>query len=265
MYLIKTPLLLKKLYHNSLVWNKSRTDKTIFLTFDDGPIPIVTPWVLKTLKNFNAKATFFCIGENITKNKEIFLQLKADGHAIGNHTYNHLRGWDTDNNVYIQNYKKCQDLTQTNLFRPPYGRIKHSQIKALSNEIFDVSNESQETRIEMQESSINHQDQLQKLKPPIYSKGQDESIKNQDHLQNLKPLTLNHKPSTLKIIMWDVLSGDFDTKLSPEKCLKNVLKHTQNGSIIVFHDSLKAWDRLKYALPKALEVWQKEGYAFKTL
>ena len=234
MYLIKTPLLLKKLYPNHLIWNKSRKDKSIFLTFDDGPIPIVTPWVLKTLKKFNAKATFFCIGENIEKNQDIFLQLKADGHAIGNHTYNHLKGWRTDNNVYFENFEKCQKLTHTNLFRPPYGRIKKSQIKM----ILDGGKETQESR-----------------------------IKNKDYLQDFQPSTLNLKPSTpnLKIIMWDVLSGDFDFKLSPEKCLKNVLKHTENGSIVVFHDSLKAWERLEYTLPKALEIWSNEGYQFKTL
>ena len=217
MYFVKTPFLLKKLYPSSLVWNKSRNQKVIFLTFDDGPIPIVTPWVLKTLKNFNAKATFFCIGENIAKHPEIFEQLKADGHAVGNHTHNHLKGWLTDDKIYLENFKKCQSLTQTNLFRPPYGRIKFSQIKLLKNQV----------------ANSKHQDDLQR--------------------------------NQISIIMWDVLSGDFDTKLSPEKCLKNVIKHTQNGSIIVFHDSLKAWDRLEYTLPKALAYWIKQGYTFETL
>ena len=217
MYLVKTPFLLKKIYPSSLVWNKPRDRKVIFLTFDDGPIPIVTPWVLKTLKNFNAKATFFCIGENIANHLEIFDHIKAHGHAIGNHTYNHLKGWITDDEIYVENFKKCQSLTQTNLFRPPYGRIKFSQIKLLRNQV----------------TSIKYQDVLQR--------------------------------NQISIIMWDVLSGDFDTNLSPEKCLENVIKHTQNGSIIVFHDSLKAWERLKFALPKALEYWMKQGYIFETL
>jgi peptidoglycan/xylan/chitin deacetylase (PgdA/CDA1 family) len=220
MYLIKTPLLLKKIYPENLLWNKSRADKNIFLTFDDGPIPIVTPWVLKILKNFNAKATFFCIGNNIIKHPEVFEQLKADGHQIGNHTFNHLKGWDTDDQTYLENFLKCQQLTQTNLFRPPYGRIKRSQIKLI---------ETQDTRHKIQD--------------------------NQFQISNLKS----------QIVMWDVLSGDFDIHLSPEKCLKNVLKHTKNGSIIVFHDSLKAKERLEYVLPKALEQWSKEGYEFKTL
>jgi len=217
MYFVKTPFLLKKIYPSSLLWNKSRNQKVIFLTFDDGPIPIVTPWVLKTLKNFNAKATFFCIGENVANHSEIFEQIKADGHAVGNHTNNHLKGWLTDDKIYLENFKKCQSLTQTNLFRPPYGRIKFSQIKLLKNQV----------------AGSNYQDDLQR--------------------------------NQISIIMWDVLSGDFDTKLSPEKCLKNVMKHTQNGSIIVFHDSLKAWDRLEYVLPKALAYWIKQGYTFETL
>jgi peptidoglycan/xylan/chitin deacetylase (PgdA/CDA1 family) len=225
MYLTKTPFLLNKLYPSGLLWNKSRDLKVIFLTFDDGPIPIVTPWVLKTLKNFNAKATFFCIGENITKHPEIFNQLKADGHSIGNHTYNHLKGWITDDKTYYGNWEKCQELTQTNLFRPPYGRIKRSQIKLLANQKSAVRGPKSE-EVQSQFSNLN---------------------------------------SKISIVMWDVLSGDFDTKLSPEKCLKNVLKHTQNGSIVVFHDSLKAYERLEYTLPKALKYWSDKGYSFETL
>lgn len=209
MYLIKTPFILKKLYRPTLVWNKSRTEKAIYLTFDDGPIPIVTPWVLKTLKNFNAKATFFCIGDNIQKHPNVFAQLKADGHQIGNHTFNHLKGWITDDEVYLENFLKCQELTQTHLFRPPYGRIKRSQIKLIENQTL---------------------------------------------------MTIG-----TKIVMWDVLSGDFDENLSPEQCLKNVLKHTENGSIVVFHDSLKAQKRLEYVLPRALEVWTKQGFKFEML
>ncbi|TCD19380.1 polysaccharide deacetylase family protein [Pedobacter psychrodurus] len=205
MYLIKSPLLLKW-YYPSLLWNKSRTEKVIYLTFDDGPIPNVTDFVLKTLKVFNAKATFFCIGENIVKHPEVFERVKNDGHAIGNHTFNHLKGWKTDNETYLQNTIKCQELTQTDLFRPPYGRIKKSQISNLKSQI-----------------------------------------------------------SNLNIVMWDVLSGDFDTKLSPEKCYQNVIKHTENGSIIVFHDSLKAFDRLSYTLPKVLAYFTDKGFTFLTL
>ena len=202
MYLIKTPWLLKKLYPQ-LIWNKSKPNRCIYLTFDDGPIPIVTTHILNILKQYNAKATFFCIGDNVAKHPDIFKQVTDDGHAIGNHTYNHLKGWKTDNKIYLDNFLKADKVLDVPLFRPPYGRIKKQQIR-----------------------------DLQAARPDI------------------------------KIIMWDVLSGDFDINLSPEACLTNVLKHTEAGSIIVFHDSLKAYDRVKYALPRALEVWSKAGYSF---
>ncbi|UEG53994.1 polysaccharide deacetylase family protein [Mucilaginibacter daejeonensis] len=205
MYLIKTPWLLKKLYPQ-LIWNMNRERRVIYLTFDDGPIPVVTPFVLETLKKYNAKATFFCIGDNISKHPDIYQQLIADGHAIGNHTYNHLKGWETDDNTYVQNFQKASDLMLTSLFRPPYGRIKRSQIR-----------------------------QLKALQPD------------------------------LRIIMWDVLSGDFDTTLKPANCLKGVLKYTSNGAIVVFHDSLKAFERLEYVLPRALEEWAKAGFEFAIL
>jgi peptidoglycan-N-acetylglucosamine deacetylase len=205
MYFVRPPFFLKW-YYPDLVWNKTTTEKTVYLTFDDGPIPNVTDFVLNTLKSFNVKATFFCIGDNISKHPQIFDRLKSEGHAIGNHTYNHLKGWKTDDQCYIDNFLKCQDLTQTHLFRPPYGRIKKSQIAALKS-----------------------------------------------------------KNTNLSIVMWDVLSGDFDLSLSPETCYQNVVKHVRNGSIIVFHDSLKAFDRLQYALPKALKYLTENGYQFGTL
>lgn len=225
MYLIKSPLLLKW-YYPSLLWNKSRTEKVIYLTFDDGPIPNVTDFVLKTLKVFNAKATFFCIGDNIVKHPEVFERVKTDGHAIGNHTFNHLKGWKTDDETYLQNTIKCQELTKTELFRPPYGRIRKSQILSLKSKVRSPESISQNPQA-------------------------DSNLKSQI--------------SNLKIVMWDVLSGDFDTKLSPEKCYQNVIKHTENGSIIVFHDSLKAFDRLSYALPKVLAYFTEKGFTFSTL
>src|ERR1700712_5372485 len=123
MHLAKTPLLLKKLYP-ALIWNLDRDSRSIFLTFDDGPIPIVTPFVLNILKQYNAKATFFCIGDNIRKHPAIFEQVKAGGHAIGNHTYNHLKGWETNDHTYLDNFLLADRLINSNLFRPPYGRIK---------------------------------------------------------------------------------------------------------------------------------------------
>ncbi|HEY8999871.1 MAG TPA: polysaccharide deacetylase family protein [Mucilaginibacter sp.] len=205
MYLVKTPWLLKQFYSN-MIWNKSRKRRSIFVTFDDGPIPIVTPYVLNILKQYNAKATFFCIGDNVRKHPDVFEQVKNAGHSIGNHTFNHLKGWKTDNKTYIENFLKADELLHADLFRPPYGRIRKSQAKL-----------------------------IKKTK------------------------------SGTKIIMWDVLSGDFDTELKPETCLEHVLRYTRNGSIIVFHDSLKAYDRLEYVLPRAMEEWSKKGYSFDAI
>jgi len=205
MYLVKTPFLLKKLYPK-LIWHIDNDSRYIYLTFDDGPIPIVTPFVLNILKQYDAKATFFCIGDNVGKHPDIFAQIVNEGHAIGNHTFNHLKGWKTEDKTYLDNFLKADDLLHTNLFRPPYGRIKRAQIKL-----------------------------LQQAKPE------------------------------LKIIMWSILSGDFDIGLRPEDCLDNVLENTGNGDIVVFHDSLKAFDRLKYVLSWAMERWSKEGYVFKSL
>jgi peptidoglycan/xylan/chitin deacetylase (PgdA/CDA1 family) len=163
--------------------------------------------VLNILKEYNAKATFFCIGDNVRKHPDVFEQVKADGHAIGNHTYNHLKGWKTDDKTYLENFLEADKLIDSKLFRPPYGRIKRSQIKLLKQA----------------------------------------------------------KPG-LQLIMWDVLSGDFDPKLSPDKCLENVLKGVKNkSSIVLFHDSLKAFNRMKYALPETMEYWSKEGYTFSSL
>jgi peptidoglycan/xylan/chitin deacetylase (PgdA/CDA1 family) len=202
MYFANSPFWLKWIYP-TLIWHKSRKEKTVFLSFDDGPIPDVTPFVLNTLKSFNAKATFFCIGENVVKHPEIYKQILADGHSVGNHTYNHLKGWDTKNEIYLDNITRCAKLVKSNLFRPPYGRAKKSQLSVLNTQ---------------------------------YS-----------------------------IIMWDVLSGDFDTKISPQKCLQNVIDHTKNGSIIVFHDSIKAFPRLEYALPLALKQLASKGFQFKSI
>jgi peptidoglycan/xylan/chitin deacetylase (PgdA/CDA1 family) len=202
MYLVKTPFWLPWLYPE-LVWHKSRKNKCIHLTFDDGPVPDVTPFVLATLKSSGVKATFFCIGDNVRKHPDIFEQILSDGHRVGNHTHNHLKGWETSDDLYLENVKECADLVHSDLFRPPYGRATKSQYSILNTQ---------------------------------YS-----------------------------VIMWDVLSGDFDTSLRPEKCLQNVIKSAGNGSIVVFHDSIKAFPRLQYTLPRALKWWQEEGYEFGLL
>jgi len=197
MYLANSPTWLQWLYP-SLIWHKSREEKSVYLTFDDGPIPVVTPFVLNTLKTFNAKATFFCIGDNAAKYPEIYQQVLNEGHSVGNHTFNHLKGWNTNKEAYLGNVAKCAELVKSSLFRPPYGRATRSQYSTLINN---------------------------------YS-----------------------------VIMWDVLSGDFDLKITPEKCIENVISNTRNGSIIVFHDSLKAFPRLETALPSVLEHLTSEGY-----
>ncbi|MEJ6982109.1 polysaccharide deacetylase family protein [Pedobacter sp. P351] len=204
MYFVKTPFFLRWMYPG-LVWKKPSAN-SIYITFDDGPIPEVTPFALKALAEHNAKATFFCIGDNVRKHPEIYQEVIKAGHSVGNHTFNHLNGWNTDDEKYLENIDECADYVTSDLFRPPYGKIKKSQIM-----------------------------KLKILRPEI------------------------------KVIMWDVLSGDFDQNVSPEKCLKNLLSTTVPGSIIVFHDSLKAFDRLKYVLPKALDYWSDRGFLFKNL
>ncbi len=205
MYLVKTPWWLRALYP-SLTWRIKSAAKTIYLSFDDGPHETATPFVLEQLRKYNAKATFFCIGKNVAAHPSIYQNILDEGHAIGNHTYNHLNGWKTKNAIYLEDVADASALIKSNLFRPPYGRIRHSQQKQLQ--------------------------------------------------------TINPK---LQTIMWDVLSGDFDTNLPPETCLGYVLYHTKPGSIVVFHDSSKAWERMQYALPKMLEHFVGEGYVFESI
>lgn len=202
MYLVKTPKVIQNLFPN-FTWHIPTQEKTLYLTFDDGPIPEVTPWVLETLARYDAKATFFCVGNNVEKHPDTLQQVKAAGHAIGNHTFNHLNGWMTDNIPYFHNIRHCANQVNSVLFRPPYGRMKPKQAQFL----------------------------------------------------------LRH----YRIVMWDVLSGDFDPKIEPEQCYQNVVNNAQPGSIIVFHDSLKAKENLMYALPKVLEYYAERGYSFDKL
>jgi len=196
--------ILKKIYPNR-IWNISSKDKTLYLTFDDGPIPEVTPWVLETLAQYQAKATFFCIGDNIKKNPETLKQVITEGHKIGNHTYHHLNSYKTSTEAYLENVLAFEKLgVSTNLFRPPYGKCKSSQAKK------------------------------------ILERG-------------------------YKIVMWDVISEDYDKNISKEKCLNTVLSQAKNGSIIIFHDSLKAEKKLRYALPKVLEYFNNKGFNFKSI
>ncbi len=202
MYLVKTPKFIQELFPN-FTWKIPTEDKVLYLTFDDGPIPSVTPWVLEQLAQYNAKATFFCVGNNIKKHPEVFEQVQAAGHSIGNHTFNHLNGWTSDNIPYFHNIRHCANLTKTILFRPPYGKLRPRQTQFL----------------------------------------------------------LRH----YRIVMWDVLSGDFDPNITEEQCLLNVTRNVEPGSIVVFHDSLKAEEKLRYALPKALAYFAEQGYRFEAL
>jgi peptidoglycan/xylan/chitin deacetylase (PgdA/CDA1 family) len=211
MYLVKTPWWLKALYPQ-LTWHMPvGTTNTLYLTFDDGPHPTATPFVLHTLQQYQALATFFCIGDNVIKYPKVYNQIIQEGHSIGNHTHNHLNGWHTRHQVYCQNVYRAAQYLPTTLFRPPYGRIKRQQAKQL-----------------------------------LYPNNQLQTQFTQ-------------------IVMWDVLSGDFDTKLTPHNCALNVVRHAANGSIIVFHDSTKAWERLKYALPFVLQHFSNLGYTFKAI
>lgn len=206
MYLIKTPRLLKAFYPKC-VWDIPVNDKVIYLTFDDGPHPQATTFVLEELKKYNAKASFFCIGNNVQAYPSIYESILKDGHAVGNHTHDHLNGWKCDSTTYLNNIKSAAKLIDSIFFRPPYGRISMQQIRQLKSAT-DMPN---------------------------------------------------------KIIMWDVLSGDFDLRLTGEVCAANVIKNASAGSIIVFHDSAKAWDRLVVALPLVLQYFSKMGYQMKVL
>lgn len=203
----RTPFFLPWLYR-SLIWRMPSQEKDLYLTFDDGPVPGPTEFVLGTLEKFNAKATFFCIGENIKKHPDVFRKVVAAGHAIGNHTFNHLNGWSTTTENYKQNFLLCQEEiakhshSASTIFRPPYGRISREQIRTLSE---------------------------------------------------------------FNVVMWDVLSIDYDKNLGGEKCLRNTISATRNGSIVVFHDSYKAERNLYYVLPRIIEHFSNEGFTFKAI
>ena len=202
MYTVRPPYLIKKVYPG-LIWRKSKNDKKIYLTFDDGPVPVITPWVLDVLKEKNVKATFFCVGQNVAANPEIYKRILNERHRVGNHTFTHLNGWNNHTGNYLQDIQQCAAYVNTTLFRPPYGRLKKSQIIKLK---------------------------------PHYS-----------------------------IIMWDVLSGDYDQKITPEKCLQNATDKIRNGSIVVFHDSSKAKINMQFAVPRFIEYAKAQGFEFEVL
>lgn len=203
-YTLRPPFFMKKFFPG-IVWQKPTSEKILYLTFDDGPHPEATAFILEQLNQFNAKGSFFCLGKNVSLYPTLLERIIEEKHTLGNHTYNHLNGWKTSDKKYYEDIIKAAKLIDSDLFRPPYGKITPFQISL-----------------------------LQKKKIGIPS----------------------------NIIMWSLLSGDFDEKLSPEKCYENILLHAKNGDIIVFHDSTKAWERMKFALPKVLEHFSREGFKF---
>jgi len=202
MYFVKTPLFFKKIYPE-LLWLSPNVNNEVYLSFDDGPIPNVTDWILDTLKAYNGIASFFCVGSNIEKYPKLYNRMVTEGHTIGSHSYNHLSGWKTKNDVYFEDVRKAGALANTNLFRPPYGRIKKSQARILSKDF--------------------------------------------------------------KIVMWDILSGDFDERVSADQCVENVVSNCKSGSIIVLHDNLKSIDKLKLALPDIIENLLTKGFNLTNL
>jgi peptidoglycan/xylan/chitin deacetylase (PgdA/CDA1 family) len=206
-YFVKTPWWLKKFYSQRL-WSIDTKEKIIYLTFDDGPHPIVTQFVLDELKKYSAKATFFCIGKNVVAHPHVYRRILDEGHRVGNHTYQHLNGWKTKSNIYLHDIAEAARYIDSPLFRPPYGRINSFQAKNINK-----------------------------------------ALKNKG----------------AKIVMWSVLSGDFDNIITKEKCLENVILFTKPGSIVVFHDSEKAFYHLEYALPKVLQFFSEKGYLFENL
>jgi peptidoglycan/xylan/chitin deacetylase (PgdA/CDA1 family) len=206
-YFVKTPWWIKKIFP-LYTWSVPTKEKILYLTFDDGPHPEATPFVLNELKKFDALATFFCIGKNVLAYPDIYKKILDEGHAVGNHTQNHLNGWKTPNDVYMKDIAEAANYIDSNLFRPPYGRITLFQAKNLSAAM---------------------------------------------------------KARKAKIIMWDVLSADFDEAITEEQSLQFVVLRSSPGSIIVFHDSEKAYQKLNYVLPKILHYFSDKGFKFLSL
>jgi len=193
---------IKRLFPD-LIWDIRTADKKLYLTFDDGPTPDITDKILEILDHYNARATFFCLGRNVEHYPEIYQRIIQKNHRIGNHTYSHLKGWKTSHKEYFQDIELAHQFIKSDLFRPPYGQIRRSQIEYLKKRY--------------------------------------------------------------KIIMWEVMSHDYQTLVSKERSLKAVFRHAREGSIIVFHDSMKASEKVLYILPKVLEEFSNKGFTFEVI
>lgn len=199
--IIEQPACFLRWLYPLALWRMDRHERSVYLTFDDGPIPQVTPWVLSVLRHYNIKATFFMVGDNVRKHPEEFAQVVAEGHRIGNHTYNHIGGLRHGIRSYLANVEKANDLLHTDLFRPPHGWMKWGQYIAVRQRY--------------------------------------------------------------RVVMWDLVTRDYSTRLNGRDVLFNVRRYARPGSIITFHDSLKSEDKLLYALPRSIEWLLSQGYSFK--
>ncbi|MCM4155376.1 polysaccharide deacetylase family protein [Gramella sp. AN32] len=244
------PSFLKWLYPDRV--SRIKDDHSIYLTFDDGPIPVVTPWVLDQLKKFHAKATFFCIGENIQKHPEIFQRIISEGHAIGNHTYNHLNGWNTSNQDYLNNILEAEEVMCE-------GRGTKDEVRSTKGEgrigKYEVRGKKYEVRTKKYELWTKNSElktpNFQLFRPPF------------GKIKNSQAKLL--KKAGYQIVMWDVISGDYNENFTAEECKNNVLENTKPGSTIVFHDSRKAFKNLKEILPEILQFYAEKGLRFKSL
>jgi peptidoglycan/xylan/chitin deacetylase (PgdA/CDA1 family) len=201
--LFRTPDFIRRI-SPAVDWGDYRQQEpVVYLTFDDGPIPEVTPWVLDLLKKYKAKATFFCLGKHVERYPELYQRLQDEGHRIGNHTYDHPDGWRTDNLTYYKNVIRSAEMMDTDLFRPPYGRITPRQVRALKKRY--------------------------------------------------------------KIVLWSILSEDYDRRQTPEQCVANITGKVRAGDILVFHDSIKAEPNLRGCLEPTLQYLQASGFSFPVL
>lgn len=204
MFIERPPLLYRLLFPEG-IWRVKghHKAKVVYLTFDDGPIPEETLWVLDTLDAYGVKATFFMVGDNVRRHPELFEEIKRRGHSYGNHTMHHLQGMKVTSNTYMNDIAEADRLIDSPLFRPPHGIIRWKQAR------------------------------------------------------NIK--------ERYNLVMYDLVTRDYSRKLTPEQVLGNVMRFARNGSIIVFHDSVKSSRNLRYALPRAIEWLQQQGYEFRTL